>query len=58
MLNGELINEREALLIYLPANGIIALLLTLVLISNADSACSISGGCGGVGISSYDITAS
>jgi hypothetical protein len=43
----ELINEREALLIYRPANGIIALLLTLVLISNADAACSVSGGCGG-----------
>jgi hypothetical protein len=52
VLNGELINEREALLIYRPANGIIALLLTLVLISNADAACSVSGGCGVVGISS------
>ena len=42
-----IIDKRNALLLSRPANGIIALLLTLVLISNADSACSISGGCGG-----------
>ena len=47
MLIEELIDKRNALLLSRPANGIIALLLTLVLISNADSACSISGGCGG-----------
>jgi len=52
MLIEELIDKRNALLLSRPANGIIALLLTLVLISNADSACSVSGGCGVVGISS------
>jgi thiosulfate/3-mercaptopyruvate sulfurtransferase len=46
MLNDDLLVERQGAEVSWPIAVIIGLLLVLILISNADAACSVSGGCG------------
>jgi 3-mercaptopyruvate sulfurtransferase SseA len=46
MLNEDLPAKRQDVIVSWTITGIIGLLLVLILISNADAACSVSGGCG------------